>query len=133
MQLPLHARRLKKAHGERWMRGKGVEILLKIMELVVKNKDELAWLDTLDNGKPISETMTADLPLVIDCLLYYAGLADKIHGETIPVRGDFLNYTIREPVGVVGQIIPWNFPLANGSVEDCACFGLRQYDSPEAC
>ncbi len=86
-------------------------ILLKIMELVEKNRDELAWLDTLDNGKPISETRNVDLPLVIDCLLYYAGWADKIHGETIPVRGEYFNYTIREPVGVVGQIIPWNFPL----------------------
>ncbi len=86
-------------------------ILFKITDLVEKNKDELAWLDTLDNGKPISETTNADLPLVIDCLLYYAGWADKIHGETIPVRGGFLNYTLREPVGVVGQIIPWNFPL----------------------
>jgi aldehyde dehydrogenase (NAD+) len=86
-------------------------ILFKITDLVEKNKDELAWLDTLDNGKPISETTNADLPLVIDCLLYYAGWADKIHGETIPVRGDFFNYTTREPVGVVGQIIPWNFPL----------------------
>ncbi|MCP4412007.1 MAG: aldehyde dehydrogenase family protein, partial [Gammaproteobacteria bacterium] len=72
---------------------------------------ELAWLDTMDNGKPISETTNADLPLVIDCLLYYAGWADKIHGETIPVRGGFFNYTLREPVGVIGQIIPWNFPL----------------------
>ena len=86
-------------------------ILFKITDLVEKNKDELAWLDTLDNGKPISETTNADLPLVIDCLLYYAGWADKIHGETIPVRGGFFNYTAREPVGVVGQIIPWNFPL----------------------
>ncbi|MDR4504025.1 MAG: aldehyde dehydrogenase family protein [Candidatus Scalindua sp.] len=86
-------------------------MLLKIMELVEKNRDELAWLDTLDNGKPISETTNVDLPLAIDCLLYYAGWADKIHGETIPVRGEFFNYTIREPVGVVGQIIPWNFPL----------------------
>lgn len=87
------------------------KILFKIMELIEKNKDELALLETLDNGKPISETTNADLPLVIDCLLYYAGWADKIHGETIPVRGEFFNYTIREPVGVVGQIIPWNFPL----------------------
>lgn len=87
------------------------KILLKIMELVEKNKEELARLETLDNGKPISETTAADLPLIVDCLLYYAGWADKIHGETIPVRGEFLNYTIREPVGVVGQIIPWNFPL----------------------
>lgn len=87
------------------------KILLKIMELIEKSKDKLALLETLDNGKPISETTNADLPLVIDCLLYYAGWADKIHGETIPVRGEFFNYTIREPVGVVGQIIPWNFPL----------------------
>lgn len=87
------------------------KILLKIMELIEKSKDKLALLETLDNGKPISETTNADLPLVIDCLLYYAGWADKIHGETIPVRGEFFNYTIKEPVGVVGQIIPWNFPL----------------------
>ncbi len=86
-------------------------ILLEIANLIEKNKDELALLETLDNGKPISETTNADLPLVIDCILYYAGWADKIHGETIPVRGEFFNYTLREPVGVVGQIIPWNFPL----------------------
>src|SRR3989338_5655007 len=86
-------------------------ILLRIMDLIEKNKQELALLETLDNGKPISETTNADLPLVIDCLLYYAGWADKIHGETIPVIGEFFNYTLREPVGVVGQIIPWNFPL----------------------
>ena len=86
-------------------------ILLKIAGLIERNKDELALLDTLDNGKPINETTNADIPLVIDCFLYYAGWADKIHGETIPVRGEFFNYTLREPVGVVGQIIPWNFPL----------------------
>jgi aldehyde dehydrogenase (NAD+) len=87
------------------------KILLRIMELIDKNREELALLETLDNGKPISETTNADIPLVIDCFLYYAGWADKIHGETIPVRGEFFNYTLREPVGVVGQIIPWNFPL----------------------
>ena len=86
-------------------------ILLEIANLIEKNKDELALLDTLDNGKPISETTNADIPLAIDCFMYYAGWADKIHGETIPVRGEFFNYTLREPVGVVGQIIPWNFPL----------------------
>ncbi|MHC4138875.1 MAG: aldehyde dehydrogenase family protein [Planctomycetota bacterium] len=87
------------------------KILLRIMELIDKNREELALLETLDNGKPISETTNVDIPLVIDCFLYYAGWADKIHGETIPVRGEFFNYTLREPVGVVGQIIPWNFPL----------------------
>lgn len=87
------------------------KLLLKIAELIEKEKDELALIETLDNGKPISEAKTVDLPMVIDCLLYYAGWADKIHGETIPVRGNYFNYTLREPVGVVGQIIPWNFPL----------------------
>ncbi len=87
------------------------KVLLRIMELIDKNREELALLETLDNGKPISETANVDIPLVIDCFLYYAGWADKIHGETIPVRGDIFNYTLREPVGVVGQIIPWNFPL----------------------
>ena len=65
----------------------------------------------LDNGKPISEARAGDLPLVIDVLRYYAGYADKIHGQTIPVRGNYFTYTKREPVGVVGQIIPWNFPM----------------------
>jgi aldehyde dehydrogenase (NAD+) len=86
-------------------------VLLEIANLIEKNKEELALLETLDNGKPISETTNVDIPLVIDCFIYYAGWADKIHGETIPVRGNFFNYTLREPVGVVGQIIPWNFPL----------------------
>ncbi|NUN95645.1 MAG: aldehyde dehydrogenase family protein, partial [Candidatus Omnitrophica bacterium] len=86
-------------------------LLHRFAELVAENAEELATLDTLDNGKPIRETKNVDLPLVIDCLEYYAGWADKIEGETIPVSGPFLNYTLKEPVGVVGQIIPWNFPL----------------------
>jgi len=68
-------------------------------------------LETLDNGKPIRESKGCDLPLTIDCLRYYAGYADKIHGQTIPVRGNYFTYTRREPVGVAGQIIPWNFPM----------------------
>ena len=87
------------------------DYLFKIAELLKRDLKEFAELETLDNGKPISETLNADLPLAIDCFKYYAGLADKITGETIPVNGNFLNYTLREPVGVVGQIIPWNFPL----------------------
>jgi aldehyde dehydrogenase (NAD+) len=73
--------------------------------------EDLARLETLDNGKPFSESSTADLPLAIDCLRYYAGYADKIHGKTIPIRGNHLCYTKSEPVGVAGQIIPWNFPI----------------------
>jgi aldehyde dehydrogenase (NAD+) len=86
-------------------------LLLKLSNLVEKNFDELVALEVLDNGKPIREARAADLPLVIDCLRYYAGWADKIHGEVVPIRGPHFCYTKREPVGVVGQIIPWNFPL----------------------
>ena len=86
-------------------------ILMRLATLVDKHREELAELETLNNGKPISETLNADLPLTIETFEYYAGLADKIHGDTIPVSGNYLNYTLREPAGVVGQIIPWNFPL----------------------
>jgi aldehyde dehydrogenase (NAD+) len=86
-------------------------LLNRLADLVERNVEELAALETLDNGKPISDARAADLPLVIDCLRYYAGWADKIHGDTIPIRGNYFCYTRREPVGVAGQIIPWNFPL----------------------
>lgn len=86
-------------------------LLYRIADLLEQRREEFAELETLNNGKPISETRNADLPLSIDTFRYYAGLADKIHGETIPVQGSYFNYTLREPVGVVGQIIPWNFPL----------------------
>ncbi|GMA51371.1 aldehyde dehydrogenase [Alicyclobacillus contaminans] len=75
------------------------------------HKEELAQLETLDNGKPIRESMHGDIPLAIEHIRYYAGWATKITGQTIPVSGNFFNYTRHEPVGVVGQIIPWNFPL----------------------
>lgn len=87
------------------------KLLLRLAELVDENKEELAALETLDNGKPIRDSRAADLPLAIDCLHYYGGWADKIHGQTIPVRGGYFCYTRREPLGVAGQIIPWNFPL----------------------
>ncbi len=86
-------------------------LLYKLADLIEEDFDELAALEVLDNGKPISEAKAADLPLVIDVLRYYAGFADKIHGQTIPVRGNYFTYTRREPVGVAGQIIPWNFPM----------------------
>ena len=86
-------------------------VLRRIAALLEKHQEEFAQLESLNNGKPITETRNVDLPLAIECFEYYAGLADKIHGETIPVNGNYLNYTLREPVGVVGQIIPWNFPL----------------------
>ncbi len=87
------------------------QIVWKIGDLIEKYRDELALIDTLDNGKPIFETSNVDTVLAADIFRYYGGYATKIHGETIPVAGPFLNYTLREPMGVVGQIIPWNFPL----------------------
>jgi aldehyde dehydrogenase (NAD+) len=86
-------------------------LMNRLADLVEEEADELAALESLDNGKPIRDARAADLPLTIDCLRYYAGFADKIHGQTIPVRGNYFTYTRREPVGVVGQIIPWNFPM----------------------
>ncbi|MEE2706054.1 MAG: aldehyde dehydrogenase family protein [Planctomycetota bacterium] len=86
-------------------------LLNKLADLITEEAAELAALESLDNGKPISDAVAADLPLTIDCLRYYAGWADKIHGKTIPIRGNYFTYTRREPLGVAGQIIPWNFPM----------------------
>ena len=86
-------------------------LLNELADLIDKNADELARLEALDNGKPYQVAKAADLPLVIACYRYYAGWADKIQGKTIPIAGNYFCYTRHEPVGVVGQIIPWNFPL----------------------
>jgi aldehyde dehydrogenase (NAD+) len=86
-------------------------LLNKLADLIEKHEDELARLESLDNGKPLRDAKAADLPLTIKCYRYYAGWADKVHGKTIPVEGPYFCYTRHEPVGVVGQIIPWNFPL----------------------
>ena len=87
------------------------KILWKIADLIMANADELARMETEDNGKPIFESRHVDIPAAAECFQYYAGWATKIHGDTIPVPGNFLNYTLHEPLGVVGAIIPWNFPL----------------------
>ena len=86
-------------------------LMNRLADLMEGELEHLAALETLDNGKPIRDSRGADLPLAIDCIRYYAGLADKVQGDTIPIRGDYLCYTRREPVGVAGQIIPWNFPI----------------------
>jgi acyl-CoA reductase-like NAD-dependent aldehyde dehydrogenase len=86
-------------------------LIWKLADLLEKNIDEFAELETLDNGKPIFESRYVDMPMVIDVLRYYAGLATKIHGETVNTLETAFTYTLREPVGVVGLIVPWNFPL----------------------
>ncbi len=88
--------------------------LFKLADLVMQHADELAALEVLNNGKPIREVSFADVPLVAETFRYYGGWADKWTGDTIPVDrtlGNFFCYTKREPVGVCGQIIPWNFPM----------------------
>ena len=87
-------------------------LLWKLADLIEANADELGELETRDNGKPYFESRKVDLPSVVANFRYFAGMADKLQGDTIPVPGPFLNYTLREPVGVVGAIIPWNFPLS---------------------
>jgi aldehyde dehydrogenase (NAD+) len=87
-------------------------LLWKLADAIEAAADELAALETADNGKPYFESRKVDLPSVVENFRYFAGLADRIQGATIPVAGPFLNYTLREPVGVVGCITPWNFPLS---------------------
>jgi aldehyde dehydrogenase (NAD+) len=86
-------------------------LLNRLADLMEQNADELARLESLDNGKPFSIALAVDVPASISCYRYFAGWADKIHGKTIPIDGDYFCYTRHEPVGVVGQIIPWNFPM----------------------
>jgi acyl-CoA reductase-like NAD-dependent aldehyde dehydrogenase len=86
-------------------------LLYKLAQLIEANSKELAALETADNGKPIRESQYVDLPQVVENFEYFAGYATKIDGETISVPGQMFNYTLREPIGVCGQIIPWNFPL----------------------
>ncbi|XP_067039611.1 aldehyde dehydrogenase, mitochondrial-like [Acropora muricata] len=86
-------------------------LLYKLADLMERDKAYLASLETLDNGKPFSDSFEIDATLAIKCYRYFAGWADKIHGKTIPVDGSYLCYTRHEPVGIVGQVIPWNFPL----------------------
>ncbi|MEK6629913.1 MAG: aldehyde dehydrogenase family protein [Acidobacteriota bacterium] len=86
-------------------------LVWKIGQQLMTRADEVARLETLHNGKPIFESRQIDIPSAAECFEYYAGWADKIQGETIPVKGPYFAYTLREPVGVVAAIVPWNFPL----------------------
>ncbi|VDM38120.1 unnamed protein product [Toxocara canis] len=100
--------------GSSWRRMDAYErgvLLNRLADLMERDRILLASLEALDNGKPYAVAYAADLGLSIKCLRYYAGWADKNQGRTIPIAGDYFCYTRHEPVGVVGQIIPWNFPL----------------------
>jgi acyl-CoA reductase-like NAD-dependent aldehyde dehydrogenase len=108
------ARRAFDGKGGPWRKMSASErgrLIWRLADLIEQHIDELAELETLDNGKPIFESRNVDMPMVIDVLRYYAGWATKIHGETVNTFESAFTYTLREPVGVVGLIIPWNFPL----------------------
>src|SRR5262245_33739263 len=86
-------------------------LVRKIGERLMERADEVARLETLHNGKPISESRHIEIPAAAECFEYYGGWSDKVMGDTIPVKGNHLTYTLREPIGVVAAIVPWNFPL----------------------
>ena len=86
-------------------------LVRKLGDRLLDRADEIARLETLHNGKPISESRLIEIPAAAECFEYYGGWSDKVMGETIPVRGNHLTYTLRDPVGVVAAIVPWNFPL----------------------
>jgi len=86
-------------------------LVRKLGDRLMERADEVARLETLHNGKPISESRHIEIPAAAECFEYYGGWSDKVMGETIPVKGNHLTYTLREPIGVVAAIVPWNFPL----------------------
>jgi aldehyde dehydrogenase (NAD+) len=86
-------------------------LVRKLADRLLERADDVSRLETLHNGKPISESRNIEIPAAAECFEYYAGWADKVMGETIPVKGNHLTYTLREPIGVVAAIVPWNFPL----------------------
>jgi aldehyde dehydrogenase (NAD+) len=86
-------------------------LIYKLADAIEANAKELAALESLDNGKPYTDSLNIDVPLTVKCYRYFAGWCDKVMGKTIPIDGEYFCYTRHEPVGVVGQIIPWNFPL----------------------
>jgi betaine-aldehyde dehydrogenase len=86
-------------------------ILLRLAELIDADIDHLARLESLDTGHPLRDSRTLDVPRTAGCFRYFGGMADKLQGDVVPVETGFLNYLTREPLGVVGQVVPWNFPL----------------------
>ncbi|XP_050118355.1 aldehyde dehydrogenase family 2 member B7, mitochondrial-like isoform X3 [Malus sylvestris] len=86
-------------------------VLFRFADMIEKHNDEIAALETWDNGKPFEQAAKIEVPMVVRFFRYYAGFADKIHGLTVPADGEYHVQTLHEPIGVAGQIIPWNFPL----------------------
>ncbi|SKC90485.1 aldehyde dehydrogenase (acceptor) [Burkholderia sp. YR290] len=103
-----------KAAFPKWSNLAGAErgrLLLKLADAIEANADRLARLESIDTGHPIRDTRNLDVPRTAATFRYFGGMADKFEGSVIPVEQGFLNYLTREPVGIVGQVVPWNFPL----------------------
>ncbi|MBN3767765.1 aldehyde dehydrogenase family protein [Burkholderia sp. Ac-20365] len=103
-----------KAAFPKWSKMAGAErgrLLLKLADAIEANADRLAHLESIDTGHPIRDTRNLDVPRTAATFRYFGGMADKFEGSVIPVEQGFLNYLTREPVGIVGQVVPWNFPL----------------------
>jgi len=97
-----------------WSRTSAAErgrLLYKLADRIEASAEELSRLETLDTGHPIRDTRGADVPRTVATFRYFGGMADKLEGTVIPVEAGFLNYLLREPLGIVGQVVPWNFPL----------------------
>src|SRR3954447_19229570 len=97
-----------------WSRTSAAErgrLLYRLADRIEQAADELARLETLDTGHPIRDTRNLDVPRTVATFRYFGGMADKVEGSVVPVESGFLNYLLREPLGVVGQVVPWNFPL----------------------
>jgi aldehyde dehydrogenase (NAD+) len=113
VDLAVKAARTAYEHGP-WRKTSGAErarLLHRLADLIEKHADELARLESMDNGKPFAMAKAVDVAATIGCYRYFAGWADKVTGKTIPIEGPFFCYTRHESIGVCGQIIPWNFPL----------------------
>jgi acyl-CoA reductase-like NAD-dependent aldehyde dehydrogenase len=100
--------------GSEWQKMKPrdrAKVMWRLADILSAKADEIGRIETLDNGKPIFESQFVDTPAAAECLYYFAGWSGKVTGDTIPVQENAFTYTLREPVGVVGAITPWNFPL----------------------
>src|SRR6267154_1800547 len=86
-------------------------LLLKLADTIEANAEEVARIESLDTGHPLKDSRSLDVPRTAATFRYFGGMADKLQGSVVPVEAGFLNYVLREPLGVVGQIVPWNFPL----------------------
>src|SRR6266850_4948600 len=110
----VRAARAQMEPGSEWQKMKPrdrAKVLWRIADMLTAKAAEIGHIETIDNGKPIFESQYVDTPAAAECLYYFAGWSGKVTGETIPIADNAFTYTLREPVGVVGAITPWNFPL----------------------